>query len=269
MAFGKILFIAATLVLCSGITLAAESLESVQSRGETHKFILTRPDSAPVASVILLAGGHGKLSLGSFLGSPSIGWGKNNNLVRTRQDYADQGFLVATLDAPPSRKKMNAVWRMGEEHAQDIAAVAAFLKQQADVPVWVIGTSMGSFSAANAGARLGDLIDGIVLTSSVTQSKRKWKIYDSHPNGVIDMPLAQVSDPVLVISHEDDGCNLTPADDLDRLAGAFSGSPRVEKALFSGGDTPRSDPCKALSAHGFLGIEQQVVERIAAFIKAG
>ena len=42
----------------------------------------------------------------------------------------------------------------------------------------------------------------------------------------------------------------------------------VEVVLFEGGDPPESDPCQALSEHGFLGIEKRVVNTIAEFIKS-
>ena len=82
------------------------------------------------------------------------------------------------------------------------------------------------------------------------------------------MDLVKVTRPVLVVSHQDDECDLTPASDIKRLASRFTSSPKVEAEVFTGGDSPKSDPCEALSAHGFLGIEDKVVERIAAFIKS-
>ena len=42
----------------------------------------------------------------------------------------------------------------------------------------------------------------------------------------------------------------------------------MDVVLLSGGDTPKSDPCEAMSQHGFLGIEGQAVDAIAKFIKA-
>ena len=57
--------------------------------------------------------------------------------------------MVAVVDAPSDRQRgMNAIFRMSRAHAADIAAVADYLKKQSDVPVWLVGTSMGSFSAA-------------------------------------------------------------------------------------------------------------------------
>ncbi len=38
--------------------------------------------------------------------------------------------------------------------------------------------------------------------------------------------------------------------------------------MFSGADAPQAKPCDSRSAHGFLGIEQDVVAAIAAFIKS-
>jgi hypothetical protein len=133
-----------------------ERLEVVQSRGLEQKFILTSPKKTPVASVILIAGSSGKLNLrSSTTGSVTFdeGW-QYNNLVKTRQMYADRGFLVATIDAPSDREKIDGFWRTSEAHSDDIDAVVKFLKKQANIPIWVIGSSSGSTSAANAGINL-------------------------------------------------------------------------------------------------------------------
>ncbi len=47
-------------------------------------------------------------------------------------------------------------FRASQEHAQDIAGVIVALRREASVPVWVVGTSMGTISAANVAARLGE-----------------------------------------------------------------------------------------------------------------
>ncbi len=49
--------------------------------------------------------------------------------------------------------------------------------------------------------------------------------------------------------------------------GLLENSPNARATLFSGGDEPISQPCKAKSYHGFLGIEKQVVDYIFEFIK--
>jgi pimeloyl-ACP methyl ester carboxylesterase len=264
------LFAASALVLAlsAGPSDAQDaSLVSVQTpRGAKQAFILIKPQK-PVASVILLAGGHGSLRLKS---ATSMAWGSQNFLVRTRDKFAAQGFMVAVMDAPSDHqggRGMNAQFRMGAGHAGDIGAVVDYLKKQAPVPVWLVGTSMGTFSAAGGGAGTKN-IDGIVLTSTITRSKPNWNIRQSHPHGVASMPLSRVSVPTLIVSHRHDGCDITPAGDAPKLAKALSKAKKVDVVLLDGGSAPRSEPCQALSQHGFLGIEDQAVGRIAQFIKA-
>lgn len=244
---------------------ATSTLVSVQTpRGVKQAFILIKPDN-PVASVILFAGGHGALGLKS---ASSMRWGKGNFLVRMRDAFAAKGFMVAVIDAPSDRQKgMNAIFRMSAAHAGDIGAVAAYLKKEKGVPVWLVGTSMGTFSAAEGAVASKD-VDGLVLTSTVTRSKPDWKIAQSHHDGVASMPLSRVMVPALIVSHRHDGCDLTPAADAPKLRARLSKARKVEVALIDGGDPPRSAPCEAMSRHGYIGVEPQAVEAIAKFIRA-
>ena len=176
--------------------------------------------------------------------------------------------MVAVVDAPSDQQSgMNGIFRMSGPHASDIAAVADYLKKQANVPVWLVGTSMGTFSAA-AGAVAGKNVDGLVLTSTITRAKPDWKIKDSHRHGVASMPLANVSVPTLIVSHRKDACDITPAADAAKLRKALTKARNVEVVLLDGGDPPQSQPCEAKSQHGFLGIEAEAVDAIAKFIEA-
>jgi hypothetical protein len=233
-------------------------------RGAKQAFILIKP-AKPVASVILFAGGHGALGLRS---ASSMRWGKGNFLVRTRAMFAARNLMVAVVDAPSDRQRgMNAIFRMSGAHAGDIGAVAAYLKKQAAVPVWVVGTSMGSFSAA--GAAIGSSnVDGLVLTSSITRVRPQWKIARSHRDGVASMPLQKAAMPALIVSHAKDSCALTPAADAPKLRGRLVNAKPVDVVVLNGGSRPRSDPCQAFSHHGFLGIEERAVDAIAKFIAA-
>jgi pimeloyl-ACP methyl ester carboxylesterase len=92
--------------------------------------------------------------------------------------------MVAVVDAPSDRQGgMNAIFRMSGAHAGDISALAGYLKKQANIPVWLVGTSMGTFSAAGGAIAARD-VDGLVLTSTVTRSKPNWRIRESHRDGV-------------------------------------------------------------------------------------
>jgi pimeloyl-ACP methyl ester carboxylesterase len=211
-----------------------------------------------VASVVLFAGGHGALGLGS--GRLGLG---GNFLVRNRRRFAGHGLLVAVIDTPSDRPRGLDGFRTTAAHAEDVRAVVAALRQDAAVPVWLVGTSMGTVSAANAAARLSpDGADGLVLTSSVTRQGRE------RPESMGDVRLKDVRIPTLIVHHRDDGCPATPFADTPALLRDFAQAPRRELLAFDGGEPPRSGPCEAHSAHGYLGLDAQVVAAIAAWITA-
>jgi hypothetical protein len=254
-------------LICSTRPAAAAeaSLVTIDTpRGAKQSFILLRPEK-PVAIVVLFAGGHGALGLQSTM---TMRWGAGNFLVRSRQRFADHGFMVAVMDAPSDQQdRMYATFRMGADHAADIGAVAAHLKGLAAVPVWLIGTSMGTFSAAG-GAIAARGIDGLVLSSTITGAKPAWHIAASHADGVASMALDRIAVPTLIVSHKGDACDITPARDAAKLVAALVRAPIKEVRIMDGGLPPISEPCEAHSPHGFLGIEDETVAAMAAFIKA-
>lgn len=262
----RLVFAVSALLALSFEAHAASTLVSVKTeRGTTQSFILIKPEK-PVASVILFAGGHGALGLKT---TSSMQWGAGNFLVRTRDKFAAHNLIVAVVDAPSDHKGgMSAIFRMSKAHADDISAVAAYLKAQAPVPVWLVGTSMGTFSAAG-GAIAAKGIDGLVLTSTITRAKPEWKIAKSHSDGVASMRLPDIAVPTLVVSHQKDGCDITPAADAQKLRNRLTKAGKVEVVLLDGGAPPQSAPCQAKSQHGFLGIEDKAVDAIARFVKAG
>lgn len=129
---------------------ADEEVRTVPARpGVTESFLLVRPPAAPTASVILLAGGDGVLAL-TPTGPTRL---QGNFLVRTRRRFAAEGLLVAVLDAPSDR---SSLWnfRTTKNHAADLKAAIAALREIAPVPAWLVGTGTGTLSAASAAARL-------------------------------------------------------------------------------------------------------------------
>src|SRR4029450_2619816 len=85
-----------------------------------------------------------------------ISWGKGNFLVRTRALFAQQGLLVAVIDAPSDRQLPPYLsgFRQAREHAADVRAVIAWTKKEAAVPVWLVGTSRGTQSAGSIATSL-------------------------------------------------------------------------------------------------------------------
>ena len=250
----------AMLFVAAMTSAAEEQFVTVSTRGEfKQSFLYIRP-AAAVAIVVLYAGGNGKIELGPD------GPGKRNNfLVRSRQLFASEGFVVAVPDAPSDltdRRDGLDDRRSGKDHADDTRAIITYLRQKNALPVFVVGTSRGTISAANAGARLGGDVDGVVLTASVTQAHKK------RPENVFDVDLEEIRVPVLLVHHKDDGCRVTPSSGTERIKDKLKASPRVDVVEVDGGDPPQSKPCGALSQHGFLGIEQQVVSAIGHWIKS-
>jgi pimeloyl-ACP methyl ester carboxylesterase len=238
------------------------SLVTLNTRpGVTQKFVLMKPTPA-TASVILFTGGNGVLSLSSDgFGNPVIGNSLGNFLVRTRQDYVDRGIMVALIDVSSDNPNGIGLFRGSAEHAQDIAAVVAYMRQQVNLPVWLVGTSAGSQSVANAAVRLTPGIGGIVLTSSVT-------VASSTTVGVLNMNLESIKVPAFVMAHAQDQCAFSPPADAQRIADRLTGAPAKLLTVLTGGAAPVSGPCDAYSQHGFFGIEAQAVEAITNFIKS-
>ena len=115
--------------------------------------------------------------------------------MRTRQRFADEDLLVAVLDSPSDR---TSLWnfRTTADHAADLRTVIAALREVAGVPVWLVGTSMGTLSAASAAARLRQGgPDGIVLTSSVSEISRM------SGESVRHVVLGDIRVPVLIVHH--------------------------------------------------------------------
>jgi acetyl esterase/lipase len=250
----------AVLLLClaaaSPFAVAQKVVDVPTRPGVTQRFLYLAPP-APKAAVILFAGGDGTLQI-SDNGEISRG---GNFLVRTRQLFADQGLAVAVIDAPSDRKRHPFLsgFRQTPEHAADVKAVIAWLKDNLKVPVWLVGTSRGTQSAAYIATQLvaGGGPDGIVLTSTILTDRRSRPVPDS--------PLETLKIPVLVVHHEEDGCRLCQFSDMPRLMDKLAGLKRKELVSFRGGNSV-GDPCTARAYHGFNGLENEVVAKIAAWI---
>ena len=226
--------------------------------GVTQRLLVLKPAQQAVASIVLFAGGHGGLDISA---SGGFGWGGGNFLVRSRELFAQQGFVVAVIDKPSDRRDL-AGFRQTREHVADVRASIAWLRREAAVPVWLVGTSFGTYSAAYVAAQLAQPDggpDGVVLTATtLTHDKIR---------AVPDLPIQRISIPVLVVHHRQDDCPYCRFADLPRLMNGLAGAPVKDLIAIDGGIS-KGDPCEAFAHHGFNGKEQETVERIAAWIRA-
>jgi dienelactone hydrolase len=235
-------------------------VEDIPTRPGVTQRAIVLSAANPKAAVVLYPGGHGGLQV---FPNGSMKWGDDNFLVRTRQQFADEGLTVVVLDAPSDRQRPSYLgsFRQTPEHVADAKAVIAWLRARAPVPVWLVGTSRGTQSVAFIATALegAEGPDGIVLTSTI--------LSDNQGRPVPAMPLGRIKVPVLIVHHEQDGCQHCRFADMPQLTSKLKGAPRQELLTFKGGNS-QGDPCQAMAYHGFNGLEAEVVHQIAAWILA-
>lgn len=245
----------------------------------TTRYALAGPPAASAGVLVLLVGGGGHLDLDD-LGCPRAL--KGNSLVRSLPLFHQAGLATALVDAPSDHSGDDGLagFRIAEAHAQDIGRVIADVRTRMGDkgikgPVWLVGTSRGSISAANAASRLAGAAapDGLVLTSAVTAGARARKAWVAQ--SVFDLPLEAVHMPVLVVGHADDPCVRTPATLMARITERTQGI-REQVVTVTGGPgrtdsrgAPGIDACEGRSPHGFIGQEAEVAAGIARFVGGG
>lgn len=223
----------------------AQERIDVPTRAGVTETVLWTPLAKPTGTVVLFPGGSGVVSAT-----------RNNFLLRVAPRFTERGFNVAVVDAPSDQSNgMPWQFRASANHAKDIAAVVAMLKSRSAAPLWLIGTSNGSISAGNGAATLGSpSVAGVVLTSSV------WA------RGMPQVAAERIGVPVLIVHNRDDGCLVSPFGETEAFKARLTAAKEVKFIPVSGGQS-RSDPCQAMSPHGYLGIEDQVVPQIIAWIE--
>ena len=233
--------------------------------GVTNRLLLVKP-AAPVATIVLFAGGDGRLDIGANGDIRVLG---GNFLIRTRERFASHGLLTIVADAPSDRQGPDGLgaYRLYAEHARDVGAIIAFARLRLAAPVWLAGTSLGTLSAGNAAVKLGsDGADGIVLTSTTFRGYKN----RGSPLGddIFDLDLAAIRVPVLIAHHRDDGCFVSPFADVETLRGKLKNSSEVGVLAYEGGLPPIAGACEGRAQHGYYGIEARVVTEIAGWIMA-
>lgn len=258
------IFLATVVILGgTGPATATEKVAEIPVRdGVTIKTIVNADAGPQAPIVVLMMGGNGVARLDGWDGSADP---NGNFLTRVRNDLARAGFIIGLPDAPSDRQNPVGLGnsRFTAGHARDIAAVIGYLRKLSKGPVFVVGTSRGTISAAGIAANLpAGEIAGIVLTAAVTQQNKK-----GNRDPVQAAALDRIAMPVLFVHHKQDSCYVCRPEDIPDLAKKFTASPSVKISIVDGGGGWRGDPCLSRHAHGFVGIERQVVDDIATWIK--
>lgn len=234
----------------------AERVLTFAARGGEQQRALYLSPPHPRATIVMLPGGAGDVGIGS---DGDIAHG-NNFVIRSRALWSAAGFAVLIPDTIDETSLRGL--RSSPEYAARVGDLVAAAHAEAQGPVFLLGTSQGAIAAMNGAAHLRDgQIAGIVLTESVSRlGGSRETVFDAHPD--------KVNVPALVVANTDDRCNVAPPDDAGKIAAAMTGAPRVKVLTLSGGKQRSSRACGSLSPHGYYGIEQRVVDAIAAWINA-
>jgi pimeloyl-ACP methyl ester carboxylesterase len=255
-------------------------LVTLDTHGSTKtRYALGQPKAggaqAGRTALVLLVGGGGHLNLDDK-GCPRAL--KGNSLVRMAPYFQAAGLATALVDAPSDHPGEDGLkgFRLSGQHAEDIGKVVTDLRKRGNARVWLVGTSRGTISAANAAARLSGAAatDGLVLTSAITSGgsggQRPWVVQT-----VFDARLEAIKVPVLVVGHAADQCIRTPPGRMTSITARTAGAREQVFAVTGGpggsggGGRASVDACQGNSPHGFVGQDAAVAAGIVRFVRGG
>ncbi|MET0012632.1 MAG: hypothetical protein ABW088_03155 [Sedimenticola sp.] len=244
-----------------------EKVITVSGRENTTIKFAYKKHANPIAHIVAFPGGKGLKGIKD--GMFGIHFGNYDKwksfTIKTRKTFHSNGFSVAVVETPSDKKNGGlGGFRESEEHKQDIAAIIAHMKKDADVPVWLLGHSRGTVAAASQTINLGkDVVQGVVLSASIAAGRP----VDTY---VPDMPLDRVYVPALVMSAENDLCDeWTPKEAAKIIGEKLVNSPNAKVHYFKGASHhPRPQVvCKTNSAHSYGSAEYKAADLISGFIK--
>lgn len=257
-------------------TRAAEicgDLVELDSRGEKISYSFRSHETdKPKAALVLLAGGHGFLKLDEDGCARKL---SGNTLVRNQASLGRAGFATAVVDAPTDYRGKDGLggFRADPDHAKDLNLIISDLRERTMLPIYVVGISRGSISAANAAVRLtGDgALAGTMLFSPVTSGRegahKAWVAQT-----VFDLPLQNISGPLAVVVHRDDKCVRTPpalgAKIIERAKGTSGKLITVHDGSDDNATKLTVKACKGKEPHGFGGQDEEVLTIISNFVAA-
>lgn len=237
-----------------------------------YAYVPPSVQSGGAVTLLLLAGGAGHVDLDAR-GCPQKL--KGNSLLRSVPLFNAAGFGTAVVDAPSDFQGEDGLggFRVDPRHAKEIGQVVAELRARTQGAVWVVGTSRGAISAANAATRLQGLgaPDGLVLTSALmagqSGARKPWVA-----QSVFDLPLEEIRMPLLMVGHAADTCVRSPPALMERVV-ARTRSQRQQVVIVSGGPSrpaPKGlDACEGRTPHGFEDQEVEVSIGMARFVRGG
>jgi hypothetical protein len=189
----------------------------------------------PKYILIVMPGGNGTIGLKRNEDGTPFYNGKGNFLIRSRGMFADNDLAVVVIDRGRSLDRMRGV-------------VADLKNKFPQAKIYIAGTSLSTTETIYMAENMDGEVNGFVHTSSVSSI------------GGLDTRNRKSRN--LIVSHKYDGCRVT------RPGSSIENSERYGTELFlMEGGVDEGDPCQAAGHHGYRGIEQEVVDKIKAWIK--
>jgi hypothetical protein len=236
---------------------AAQEIVTLATRaGVTQSFVILGVEGRkPEAVALLYVGAGGRINLRTEEGQ--VKFSARNFLPRSGGDFVRNGVLPVVMDAPSDQVDLTEGYRSSAEQAIDARAVVTELKKRYPaLPIYLVGTSRGTISAAYIGRDLGDEVAGVVLSSTMFGSSNPRRQAPT----LRGFDYARIKAPLLFVHHRDDACEHTPYVSAAKLA------PRYALVSVKGGKPAESPACEPLSAHGFYGVEAPAVDAICAWM---
>jgi hypothetical protein len=204
--------------------------------------------------IVMFPGGTGEIDI------EKSGRVKNakNFVVRSDDLWRDRGYGIVLVDALDHQSMRGQ--RSSAAYAEVTKKIIEFARRQANVPVWVLGTSQGSIAAMNAASHAGRTqLAGLILTESVSILGGSHETgFDAHPD--------DVRVPLLVVANLDDRCKVAPPSMAQSIAQSIRHAPTTVMTV-SGGEQRTQDDCGSLTPHGYYGIEEKVVNGIVDWMQ--
>lgn len=253
----RLLILLLVLVLPSLSSAAPQGTEQrITTRDQVTVPVFVRWQENAKATLVLFSGGAGGYGKIGEEGWPTSG----NFLIRTTPHWAAHPFNLVMVGRPSDGIDLgNGAIRSGSQHVADNLAVLRALRHQSPLPIWLVGTSMGTISAASTAIHDKEgLVAGLVLTSSITGRQI--------PGAVPGLDLSAIRIPTLIFHHENDACKHCQADEARTLGKGLSQAPIQKTLIVGGGANPTGSPCGPFHYHGYIGMEKEAVDRIAEWI---
>jgi hypothetical protein len=218
-------------------------------------YIETATDNPPWV-VVLFSGDSGALHL-SADGPTAF---RGNFLVRTASYWVGKGDAAVLYDTPSDYADgVDDTFRLSKDANTDLTVVIGELRRRfPSSKIALIGTSRATVSVGNAIERAPTVADAFVLTSPVSVARGRGV-------GLSGLDVDGSKYRVLVVSNQHDACPASPLYGGKRLA-EHNHFDFIAVDSTEGGGFQAN--CGGHSPHGFLGIEQKVMDDVNRWLTA-